>query len=251
MILKQRLVLRKGESPLLSPFTITIENETVEAFRNLDIQIAFLKDRRSATFNEEIVNQHYTNMAALPTSFTDLREAQIHLNLVVRLRVYGFAKKYDAQPPEDNSAIASMNYSTFCTSFKVTETTRILQNNFAIEIANWMHVFALLFKIVCGKSEAGDVPFTCFYNAAAMMQMQAIAITILIAGVVITNEMEYDKFNPQFQELVDLATPLWNRGNDAKRIMLGWVDSGSILGLRRKFLWLWPDVEIRLYGEGR
>jgi hypothetical protein len=149
MILKQRLVLRKGESPLLSSSTITIENEIVEALRNLDIQILFLKDRRSAAFNEEIVNQHYTNMAALPTSFTDLREAQIHLNLLVRrishfvfasssvFESLGFAKKYDAQPPEDNSAIASMkNYSTFCISFKVTETTRTLQNNFAIEIAN-------------------------------------------------------------------------------------------------------------------
>jgi hypothetical protein len=148
-------------------------------------------------------------MAALPTSFTDLREAQICLNLVVRRICHfvfasssvsesmGFARKYDAEPPEDNSAIASMKtYSTFCTSFKVTETTRTLQNSFAMEIAKWMHVFTQLFKRVCGKSEAGDVPFTCFYNAAAMMQMQAIATTILIAGVVIKNEIEYDKFNP-------------------------------------------------------
>jgi hypothetical protein len=243
MILKQRLVLRKGESPLLSPSPITIENEIVEAFRNLDIQIAFLKDRRSAAFNEETINQHYTTIAALPTSFTDLREAQIHLNLVVRRICHfvfasssvsestGFAKKYDAEPPEGNSAIASMKtYSTFCTSFKVTETTQTLQNNFATEMANWMHVFAPLFKRVCGKSEAGDVPSTCFYNAAAMMQMQAIATTILIAGVVITNEMEYDKFNLQFQELVDLATAVvelrQRRKKDNAWVGGFWIDIG-------------------------
>jgi hypothetical protein len=55
MILKQGLLLLKGESPLLSPSPIAIKNEIVEAFRNLDIQIAFLKDRRSAAFNEEII----------------------------------------------------------------------------------------------------------------------------------------------------------------------------------------------------
>ena len=242
MILKQRLVLRKGESPLLSPSPLTIENGIVKAFRNLDIQNAFLKGRRSAAFNE-IINQHYTNMAALPISFTDLREAQKWLNLVVRRichfvfapssvsKSMGFAKKYDAGPPEDNFAIASMNaYSTFCTSFKVTETTQTLQNNFATEMANWMHVFAPLFKRVCGKSGAGDVPSTCFYNAAAMMQMQAIATTILIAGVVITNEMEYDKFNPQFQELVDLATAVvelrQRRKKDNAWVGGFWIDIG-------------------------
>jgi hypothetical protein len=63
-----------------------------------------------------------------------------------------------------------------------------------------------------------------------MMQMQAIATTILIGGVVITNEIEYDKFNPQFQELVDLATTVvelrQRRKKDNAWVGGFWIDIG-------------------------
>ena len=68
-----------------------------------------------------------------------------------------------------------------------------------------MRAFAPLFEKLCPKREDEEPPFNCAYNAAAMMQMQAIATTILTAGIVIRKEMEYDMVNPQFRALVDLA----------------------------------------------
>jgi hypothetical protein len=218
---RAQVLALKGEQPLLlSPSPLTIEDEIVEAFQNLDIQITAFMGGRSAA-RHEMMNDHCTTIAALPTSFSkpslhNLRDAQVYLNHIVR-RIHHFiattwsppealamAKGSDGKLAAEVSVMASMN--VYITSFRVNDTIRAQQARFATEIANWIHAFAPLLDCLRTKREHDGASFLCTYNIATMMQMQSIATTILTAGVVITNEMEYDKFNPQFRELVDLAT---------------------------------------------
>ncbi|KAH9209814.1 hypothetical protein DL95DRAFT_394046 [Leptodontidium sp. 2 PMI_412] len=212
----QKFALEKTQPPLLSPAPLTVEDEIVEAIQNLDIQITTLMDDRSLAHHAEMMNDYCITIETLPATFASIREAQIYLNLVVRRICHFIAmaqsssesialtKKFDSERPGQISSITSMDiYST--PYFKVTEAVRTQQVQFATEIANWMRAFAPLFEKLCAKREDEEAPFNCAYNAAAMMQMQAIATTILTAGIVIRNEMEYDMFNPQFRALVDLA----------------------------------------------
>ena len=212
----QTLALKEEQPPLLSPAPLIVEDEIVEAFRSLSIQIITLWDDRSATFDRKIMNYHCVTITAPLTCF-DLREAQVYLNLVV-CRIYHFistiqipsesialAKKFDGEKlMEEVSVMTSM--SIYSTAFKITETIRAQQVQFAIEIANWMRLFEPLFESLCTKREDDQAGFSCASIVAAMMQMQAIATTILTAGVLIKDEMEYDNFNSRFQELVDLAS---------------------------------------------
>jgi hypothetical protein len=115
-----------------------------------------------------------------------------------------FVKNLGVEPRGDLSVITSMN---ICgTSFNDIDTVRTQQLQFAKEIGDWMTLFAPLYERLCTKREDMEAGMNCYFNVAAMMQMQSIATSILIEGLVMTNEMEYDKFNPQFRELVDLAS---------------------------------------------
>ncbi|RDW58271.1 hypothetical protein BP5796_12201 [Coleophoma crateriformis] len=205
-----------------------VEDEIVEAFQSLDIQIIGLKDGLSTACHEETTENHDITIASLPTSFSNVRDAQIYLTHIVR-RSYHFigtvltylpstsatVQQRDGELAGDFFMSRTMNSSR---PFPNTDTMRTQQAQLATETAAWMHAFA------------PDVPTPCAYNAAVMMQMQTITTTILIAGVAMTNEMEYDKFRPQFDELVALATAVIGLRQQRKkdRVWAGgfWVDIG-------------------------
>ena len=211
----QRLALKEEQPPLLSPAPLIVEDEIIEAFRSLSIQVVTLWDDRSATSDKNMMNYNCVTPTA-PISCFDLRETQVYLNLVV-CRIYHFitsiqipsesialAKEFGGELlMEEDSVITNM---AICSSaFKITETIRAQQAQFAMEIANWIRLFEPLFESLCTKREDNEAGVPCASNVAVMMQMQAVATTILTAGVLITNEMEYDKLNSRFRELVDLA----------------------------------------------
>lgn len=204
------------QSPLLSPLPLTIENEIVEAIQNLDIHVTALGDDRSAACHEEMTNDHRITSARFPASFENIREAQVYLNYVVRRISHlvsmasslpgstALSKEFDAKYREGTSNTTNKN--VYSTSFQVSDSIRTRQAQLTTEISSWMRAFSPLFERSCAKGEEDEARFNCAYNAAAMMQMQAIATTILNAGIVMTKEMHYDKFNPQFRELVDLTS---------------------------------------------
>ncbi|RDW56556.1 hypothetical protein BP6252_14106 [Coleophoma cylindrospora] len=208
----------KPEPPsllILSPSPLKIEDEIVEAFQNLDIQIIGLKDGLSTACHEETTDDHDITIASLPTSFSNVRDAQIYLTHIVR-RSYHFLAtvlpslsstsatvQHDGELADELFISRTMNNSGY---FPITDKMRTQQAQLATETAAWMHAFAPVIKRLHAEREDQDVPTPCAYNAALMMQMQAITTTILIAGVVMTNELEYEKFRPKFDELVALTT---------------------------------------------
>lgn len=236
----QTPALKEEQPLLLSPAPFIVDDEIIEAFRSLSIQIITLWDDRSAICDKKIMNYNRVTIPA-PLSCFDLRETQVHLNHIV-CRIYHFittiqipsesialAKKFDSGPPmEEDSVITSM--AIYSTAFNITETIRAQQVQFAIEIANWIHSFEPIFESLCTNWEDNEAGFSCAAHVAAMMQMQAVATTILIASVLITNEMEYDKLNHKFQELVDLATVIVKQRQPCKKSNSWaggpWIDIG-------------------------
>ncbi|KFY84860.1 hypothetical protein V500_08923 [Pseudogymnoascus sp. VKM F-4518 (FW-2643)] len=228
------------QRPLLSPAPLVVEDEIVEAFRSLSIQITTLGDDSSATYDKKTTNYHCVTSTA-PLTCSDLRETHVYLNEIV-CHIYHFittipisseyiapSKRLDGVPLiEDASVITNM--AIYRTAFEITENVRAQQAQFAAEIANWTRLFKPLFESLCIKQEDDEAAFSCASHVAAMMQMQAIATTILTAGVLITNEMEYDKFNSQFQELVDLAALIVKLRQQAKKsnswVGGPWIDIG-------------------------
>jgi hypothetical protein len=201
---------------LLSPAPSAIEDEIVAAFYHLDIQVMTVSDTRPVELHEELKKGHCTAISSLPAFFVDLHEARILLDIVVSRSCHflatswspcealALAKDFDLQPPCDVNVVTGMNI--YSTSFKVTEDIQRQQLVFAAEIASWEHAFAPLLENSRVSMQSGASREMIAYNVAARLKIQCIATSILIAGVVITNQMEYDNFNSQFQELVDLAS---------------------------------------------
>jgi hypothetical protein len=236
----QTLGRKEEQRSLLSPAPLIVEDEIIEAFQSLSIQIITLWDGHSGTSKQKIASDHRATITAPLTCF-DLRETQLYLNLIV-CRIYhfiatiqipsevtGLAKKFDYEPlTEEVSVTTSM--AIYSAAFKITETIRAQQVQFAMEIENWMRSFEPSFESLCIKREGNEVTFSCASIVAVMMQMQAVATAILAAGVLITNEMEYDKFNSRFRQLVDLASAivkLKQQGRKSNYWAGGpWVDIG-------------------------
>ncbi|KFY18715.1 hypothetical protein V493_08396 [Pseudogymnoascus sp. VKM F-4281 (FW-2241)] len=236
----QTLTPKQEQRSLLSPAPLIVEDEIVEAFRSLSIQVVTLGNDVAATHGEKIINHHRITSTA-PLTCADLRETHVYLNEIVS-HIYRFVttiqippestespKKLNCEPPIQDASVIT-NMAIYRTGFEITENDKIQQAQLASEMANWMRLFKPLFESLCKKQEESEAKFSCASHVAAMMQMQAIATTILAAGVLITNEMEYDKFNPRFRELVDLATLIVKLRQQAKKsnswVGGPWIDIG-------------------------
>jgi hypothetical protein len=187
----------------------------------------------STTYDKKETNALPTT-SITPLSCYDLREAQDCLNQIV-CRIYRFISTiqipldtFVCEPLIEEDSVVISNMTIYRTAFDITDNIRAQQAQFAIEIANWMRLFEPLYDSVCIKQDT-EAGFSCVSHVAAMMQMQAIATSILTAGVLVTNEMEYDQFNPQFRELVDLAAlivKLKKHGKGNSWVGGPWIDIG-------------------------
>ncbi|KFY45973.1 hypothetical protein V494_00673 [Pseudogymnoascus sp. VKM F-4513 (FW-928)] len=191
---------------VLSPAPLVVEDEIVGAFRSLSMQIVTLGEDASATSGKNIMDyRDVTDTASL--SCSDLGDTHAYLNEIV-CHMYQFISaipnKLDSLALIEDTCVIT-NMAIYRTSFEITDNVRVQQAHLAAEIANWKRQFNPLFEGLCIKDDGDESTFSCASHVAAMMQIQAIAATILTAGVLITDETEYDKFNCQFGQLVDLA----------------------------------------------
>ncbi|KFY04723.1 hypothetical protein O988_00566 [Pseudogymnoascus sp. VKM F-3808] len=223
---------RQRRNRLLSPAPLIVEDEIVEAFRSLSVQMITLGSDSCTNYDKK--KNPLPTTSITPLSCYDLREAQDCLNQIV-CRIYRFISTiqipldtYVCEPLIEEDSVVISNMTIYRTAFDVTDNIRAQQAQLATEITNWMRLFEPVYESLCIKqgTEAG---FSCASHVAAMMQMQAIATSILTAGVLVKNEMEYDQFNPQFKELVDLAAlivKLKKHGKGNSWVGGPWIDIG-------------------------
>jgi hypothetical protein len=94
-------------------------------------------------------------------------------------------------------------WSTFS---QIPDTIIARQAHLETELSIWIQAFAPLYERVCTEKEIVEPSFDCAYHTVVRMRLQSMAIMILNAGLVIKSEIDYDKFNPQFEEMLELAS---------------------------------------------
>jgi len=102
--------------------------------------------------------------------------------------------------PED--IIVTTGVNIYSTSYRVSDTLRAEQKGFADDISRWSRAFQALFNSMRRAEFIGSRN----HIVATLLRIHAIATTVVVAGVIFTNEISYDVFLPQFQELFTLAT---------------------------------------------
>jgi hypothetical protein len=197
---------------LHSPAPVIVDEELVEAFNHLDLQISTIYDPRPADAHRAAIREGLEAVKTMPPIFYDLSEAQSYLVAVMRRchhflattwpssETHALSRDFEIVPPED--VIITTGINIWSTSYTVSDSLRIEQQEFAEDIRRWSQAFQPLFDSTRQSETIGSRS----HLVATLLRIHAINTTIVIAGVLFTEEVAYDVFLPEFQELFDLAT---------------------------------------------
>lgn len=203
---------RPGSHYLLSPDPITIDNELVDIFNCLDLQTMTIYDTRPVSFHVAVVRETVPLVKQMPHLFSDLLEARRYLIAVMRRsyhflattwhssRAGAFARNFHTLSP--NNVVVTTGTNIYSTPFYFPCTMYSAQIEFAEEISGWSRAFQQLYY----KTRQLEVVGLENYVAGSILRIHAITITIVVAGVLFTEETSYDTFLPQFKELLALTT---------------------------------------------
>lgn len=211
-------VPRRGGSNLLSPALVDVEDELVEAFEHLDLQIITIHDSRPVAFHRSILRESHEFVQNMPEIFTSIAEAGRYLNLVMRRSHHFIATSWatseSASLAGDFSSRAPTKFAVasgtnvFSTSGKVTDELRDEQKEYAREVARWMHAFEPLYNMIQILHRTDTVDEGTQkrdYIIATLLRLHLLTTLIIVAGVVFTTECSYDAYLPEFAEMIDLA----------------------------------------------
>jgi hypothetical protein len=201
----------REDASIKSPSTTDVEDEIVEAFRSLDIQVSTISDNRTVEVHEKFIENDSPIVKAIPNEFASLDEAKGYWNVIMR-RTYHFlattwrrtepgalVREFETKNP--GAVLVTVGDTIHTTSFKVDQTVRTSQLRFSVEIACWLQTFMPLFSRM--RRSSG---FTLRdYVVATMLQIQALVTKITLAGVNFTQEICYDQFHANFKDIIRYA----------------------------------------------
>lgn len=148
----------------------------------------------------------------MPPIFNNLLEARAYL-LVVMRRSYHFlattghssqatflVRNFEMLSPD--RVIVTTGTNIYSTSYNVPCAMHAEQMEFAEDIFQWSHAFQSLYLQTRRPEVVGFKNFV----GGTLLRIHAIATTIVVGGVLFTEETSYDAFLPQSQELFNLTT---------------------------------------------
>ena len=195
-----------------SPEPATIDDELVEAFERLDLQISTIYDVRPIEMHRAIIDNGRDVIQHMPSTFDTLTDAGKCLIIVMKQSHHFLATAWHStqpealvaefvnKPPGPLSVVSGVNSNS--TSYIVPDFLRMEQKRYANDLIHWSQAFEPLFQQF-EHLEKSDIKTQI---ASRLLKVQAIATGILIAGVLITEEIDYDRFLPQFEEMITLLS---------------------------------------------
>lgn len=224
------------DSALQSPVPSTVDDELVDAFEHLDLQISTIYDVRPIELHRNIISEGRGVIEQMPSTFNTLTDAGRYLTVVMKqthhflattwpsTRPRALVADFVTEPPGPLLVVSGVN--TNSTPFIVPDSLREEQKPYAEDVLRWSRAFEPLFQRVQRLEKVGSKDCV----TSAMLKMQSIATRIMVAGVLITEELSYDAFLPHFREmlaLINIIVDAHRNASDRKSIGAG----GFVLGL--------------------
>ena len=188
-----------------------VEDEIVDAFHNLDIQISTCNDVRTMEIHKQLLDQDSILATSMPPNFANLEEAKRYWQIVMRCcchfvptaREHAFSESYvrpfETQIPGGVVTSAGSNIWTLCS--KLDPDTQIQQAMYYDQVDRWILAFEPMFlRIRRGtKNSLRD------YATATMLQIQALNAKLTLAAIVYTSEMDFDEHYEDFAAIIRLS----------------------------------------------
>jgi hypothetical protein len=201
-----------GNHRLLSPDPTTIDDEIIEAFDCMDLQISTIYDSRPVELHRARMLEGLNAVQHMPSKFSNVSEARGYLLIVMR-RCHHFlastwqssqadflVRDLEMSPPD--SIVVTSGTNIYSTSYKVSRAMGIEQKEFAEDLSRWSQAFEALYQ----KTRCLEVAGVRNHVAGTLLRIHLISTKIAVSGVLFTEETSYDSFLPLFQELYDLTT---------------------------------------------
>ena len=181
---------------LHSPETTTVDDELVEAFENLDLQISTIYDVRPLEMHRAIISQGRGVVKNMPLIFSTLTDAGRYLTVVMKQSHHFLATTWHStqpealvadfitKPPGPLNVVSGVNSNS--TSYIVPHSLRTEQEPYADDVMRWLQAYEPLIQ----RLQLVEKPGSKNYVTSAMLKMQAIATRIMVASVLITEELE-------------------------------------------------------------
>lgn len=192
-----------------SPRPCVVEDDIVRAFGKLDLQICMCVDLRPLKFHVASKDQGTDAIACMPSQFSDLSQARAFWELVMRRTCHFASTAFVATDskslsvPFDGTAPGERDVTTgdniHSTSAFVSDANLDERARYAADIRRWSASFDPLFHCLRQDSSCTER-----YMAACLLRIQAMAITISLAGLSFLNQMSYDDYLSEFAEIMDL-----------------------------------------------
>ena len=245
---------------MVSPNRHVIEDELVQAFGRLDLQVMAFVDPRPPSIHDQLMHTGALTILHMPANFTSVDQARLYWDVVQRRSSHFIA----------STAAKSMKTGTYVPTTNVDlgigESTLIYHpesevftgkelppeyEKYAGEIARWFSAFTPFYESL--RAEKGAEQWS--YTAMSLLYIHAKTSEIMLLNSLSRDENFLDRFLPEYKEVVELAdeimnSPFFETGSfkfdlgivNPLRLVAKWCREGHT---RRRALKLLRDGKVR------
>ncbi|KAL2068850.1 hypothetical protein VTL71DRAFT_15188 [Oculimacula yallundae] len=191
-----------------SPIPNVIEDEIVQQFHRMELQVMATYDARISSEHTRLKNEGSASVKDMPEMFTSLEQARLFLHLVMRRTFHfmGYALTHQSailnfsesvRTSNDGNALG--NKSSSLRDGEAPEELQVEQEMYAAENRRWALAFEpMLRNALRTIDRVESIPFL-------LLKVQSLAMNIRLAAPLSTSELVYDRFLPEFKQIVSLS----------------------------------------------
>jgi hypothetical protein len=191
-----------------------VEDDIADAFRNLDIGITVVNDKRSVETHEALLNEDAPIAGSMPLVFSNLDEAKRYWHVVMRRCCHFISTTWTHTSPASlirpfkthlpDSTITTVGTNIHTASFTTTPELEAKQGIYYAEMCAFLRAFAPVLRRVRSGGGAGKTSLRD-YVTATLLQIQALNAKVTLAGILYLDEMAYDAHISDFTSIIALA----------------------------------------------
>lgn len=188
-----------------------VEDDLVDAFRNLDISIASVADRRAVEWHQKLLDEDASIAATMPPVFKYIYQAKEYWHIVMRrichfvpttwkhTETSMFVREFKTKIP--GGVVTTVGENVHSASFVVPDIIRDQQSILYAELCHWIEAFEPLLL----RTRQSTQSSLREWATVTMLKIQALNAKVQLASIIYDSEMFYDDHLTDFQDIIRLA----------------------------------------------
>ena len=213
--LARRSYSQSRKEGIASPEELTVEDDLVQAFSRLDLQVMTYVDPRPLDVHKSLKNEGDETMRQMPWMFENVDEARLYWELVQRRTSHfiacAAAQSADTVNPVPRTLVDMgtgaplVNFHADSDIYKSIPVDLIPgelgsdYRRYSAEIARWFGAFSLFYDGIKKEDDAK------IWAAASLLKIHAKAMEVMLLSALFGNECSLDRFLPSYKEIVSTA----------------------------------------------